>query len=77
MNRNLGRFIVQSIREAATGVVSPADVAPREVVAAGRRGGHNDLLGVGRRAEKEKGVGRRWQTPARLLPPLAATVKRM
>ena len=62
MNRNLGQFIVQFNWEATTGVAMPVDVAPREAVVAGRRGGHDDLLGVGRRAEKEKGVGRRWRT---------------
>ena len=30
-------------------------MAPWEAVTAGWRGGHDDLLGVGRRAEKEKG----------------------
>jgi hypothetical protein len=65
MNRNLRQFIVQSNREATIGIALPADVAPREAVAARRRDDHNDLLGVGRRAEKEKGVWRRWQTLAR------------
>jgi hypothetical protein len=37
----------------------------REAVVAGWRGGYDDLLGVGRRAKKEKGVGRRWRTLAR------------
>ena len=75
MNINFRQFIVQSNWEAAMGVAMPVDVAPREAVAAGRRDGHDDLLGVGRRAEKEKGVRRRWQTPLRLLPPPAATTK--
>ena len=65
MNRNLWQFIVQSNQKTVTGVAMPVDVAPREVVAARRRGGHDDLLGVGRRAEKEKGVGRRWRMLAR------------
>ena len=65
MNINLTQFIDQSNQEAATGVAPLANVAPRGAVVTGRRGGHDDLLEVGRRAEKEKGVGRRWQTPTR------------
>jgi len=47
MNRNLGQFIVQSNREAATGVVPPADLASQEALVAGERGGHDNLLGWG------------------------------
>jgi hypothetical protein len=74
MNRNLGQFIVQSNQEATTGVAPPADVAPQEAVAARRP---RQPVGVGRRAEKEKGAGRRWRTPVRSLSPAVVTAKRV
>jgi hypothetical protein len=76
MNKNLGQFIVQSNQEVAMGVAPLADVAPWEAMAAGRRGGHDDLLGVERRVEKEKGWGgdgRCWRGSCQLA---AVTAKR-
>jgi hypothetical protein len=57
MNKNLAQFIVQFNQKVAMGVTPLADVAPWEATTTGRRGGHDDLLGVERRVEKEKRWG--------------------